>query len=266
MKLLYFTIISMLLFGCATNSPVTPGNTCDVTKYQPLAVGKWWVYERVVDLGSGAVETDSFVIDRSTKAGDKTVFFVQRFTNGTLQSTLESTVSNGQLLEMIPGMFNNLLTPKDCQCPDARGAVLSCATSLPGVRGSRPADSILVVDGDGNPLTVITQYRWSTAGSHTDGIYGQLSTTVLQPAPQLATSIRTVNIAISDSVVIVDPPNASFTNGKRVMAGLTVVSRTYLFGVGLLTESLNQEYESMDSPSGPRKTVFTRRLRSYGTR
>lgn len=260
---LVFLLISILFVGgCTSSGPLTPQIACDVEKFQPLAVGKYWVYERV-DSATMRTEFDSIVVESSTLIEGRTIFSIKRFTNDSLQSTIEATFSAEQLLEVIPGMYNDLLTKKQCDCPDARGVVLYCGTELPGVRGSRLADSLPSLDPDGEVVYAITQYRWATSGTHTSGTFKDLGPVLFGPSPIDYTPTRTVNMMVNDSMVIVEPLDAIFPNGKRYIPSETKIVRTYLYNVGMISESLEQTSDpNGDFPQPPVR--YVRRLVRYG--
>ena len=263
--LILFATIAFLAIGCSVPGPVVPNSACDVRQYQPLAKGMWWVYERY-DSTLSAVVLDSIVVENEAMVDGNTTFTISRFTNGTLQSSEEAKYGSDLLLEALPGMHNDLLTRKNCLCPDARGAVLSCATAWPAVRGSRTADSLPTLDPNGEIVNSIVQYRWLTSGGHSFGVFGELSSVVLTPRPPTTTSIRIVSFDVEDSLVIVAPSTATFPDGERFADCSTNVTRIYLHGVGMLSESVYQASATKGIMKGPKPVSFTRLLRSYGKR
>lgn len=264
MKLLLLLVaVSLVAWGCTTPGPVIPNALCDVQQYQPLAKGMWWVYERY-DSTSFAIERDSIVVESEATISGGIVYTISRFTNGTLQSSEEAKYGSDILLEALPGMYNDLLARKNCLCPDARGAVLSCTSAWPAVRGSRTSDSLPALGQDGEIINSYTQYRWVTSGGHSFGVFGELSSVILSPAPPITTSLRIVNFDVLDSNVIVAPTNATFPNGKQFVACSTNVTRIYLHGVGMLSESVYQEMDSPDWNGKLRPVTYRRLLKSYG--
>ncbi|MBK9182351.1 MAG: hypothetical protein IPM83_04375 [Ignavibacteria bacterium] len=262
MGLAFLFVLILVVGGCTSSGPLAPQIACDVEKFQPLAVGKYWVYERV-DSSTMQTEVDSIVVESSTVVEGRTVFTIRRFTADSLQSTLEATFAAEQMLEVIPGIFNDLLNKKSCLCPDARGVVLYCGTELPGVRGSRPGDSLPSLDSTGEVVKTVTQYRWATSGTHASGTFKDLGPVLFGPSPIDYTPTRTVNMVVNDSMVIVEPLDATFPNGKRFMPSETKIVRTYLYNVGMISESLEQTSDSFgDFPQPPVR--YVRRLVRYG--
>lgn len=262
MTLMFVLISAIVVGGCTSSGPLTPQIACDVEKFQPLTVGRYWVYER---MDSAIMQTmvDSIVVESSVVVEGRTVFTIRRFTNDSLQSTLEAAFVAEQLLEVIPGIYNDLLSKKSCQCPDARGVVLYCGTELPGVRGSRLADTLPSLDSTGKVVYTVTQYRWATSGTHTSGTFKDLGPVLFGPPPIDYTPTRTVNMVVNDSLVIVEPPDATFPNGKRYIPSETKIIRTYLYNVGMIFESLEQTSEPFGF-SPPPPVRYVRRLVRYG--
>lgn len=261
---LVFVLSIVILGGCSSGDPITPNVLCDVEKYQPHMIGNWWVYERYNEGSSTLDGYDSIVVVADTRVDSRSVYNIERYTNGALQSTIEATVFDDQLLEIIPGMFNNFMQPANCVCPKARGAVLICSSTLPGVQGSVTADSLPVILESGGVGMAVTRYRWSTSGNLSTGDLQDMSNVVLQSPPAGTTKVRTVVFNVLDSIVIVEPATATFDDGRKFQHAESRVTRTYLFGVGMLRETVVSTVNETASKSI--RTSYMRNLVRYGTR
>lgn len=262
MRYTFLLVLILLVGGCSSNGPIAPLIGCDVEKFQPLAVGNYWVYERV-DSTTMQTEYDSISVESVADVAGKSIYTIRRFTNDSLQSTLEATFTSEQLLEVLPGRHNDLLTKRSCLCPEARGVVLYCADELPGVRGSRIADSLPTLDQDGELYYTIMEYRWATSGTHTSGTFKDLGQVLFSPAPIFYTPIRTVHMVVNDSTVLVEPEWAQFDTGKRYIASEMKITRTYLYNVGMISEEI-QRIADLPSFLAEPDVHYVRRLVRYG--
>jgi len=204
----------LVICGCKSKGPLTPQIACDVERYQPLAVGKYWVYERV-DSATMKIELDSIVVASSTVVAGQPVYTIRSFTSDSLQSVIEAKFVSEQLLETLACSYNDLLTKSECNCPQARGVVLLCGIDLPGVRGSAPGDSLPALGSGGEVIHTTTQYLWATSGAHTTGTFKDLGSVLFGPAPIHYTPMRTLSMVVNDSLVFITPEDFHFPNGKR---------------------------------------------------